>query len=300
VLKTLVHLAWRVFLSQTKRLRLSYSSGTTLQSCPRKYLHYKVLGTSKDSDIVEDTTALRVGSAYHEILEDCLHEEKNINNLKVKQIFETNEIDDKAQRGLVLAMVRKYLQLHAASGLKIVACEIEIGCKDILGYVDFVALLPDGTSWVLGDLKTAGRVDMEALSARLSRDAQLNLYAAYSRQIAERLDLDPDAFAGVRYRVTTKSSVKIRGDETLEDFVSRLIGKIRAIDFEIPVSRLSIPATHQLFLDLAEQANGLKDLPLHKVPQNRSHCMSYFRPCSYWSQCHGSLFSEGTLTYSEV
>lgn len=283
-----------------KHIRLSYSSGTTLQSCPRKYLHYKVLGTPKDPDLEEDTTALRVGSAYHEILEDCLHDASKIDNHKVKKIFETNGIEDKTQKGLVLAMVRKYLKLHEASGLKIVACEIEVGCTDILGYVDFVALLPDGNSWVLGDLKTSGRVDIEALSARLSRDAQLNLYAAYSKQIAEQLDLDPEAFAGVRYRVTTKSAAKIKASETLDDFVSRLTGKVRAIDFEIPVSQLSIPANHQLFLGLAAQANGMRQKPVQEIPQNRSHCMSYFRPCSYWSQCHGSLYSQSTLTYSEV
>ena len=199
-------------------MRLSYSSSTLYQGCKRKF-YYKKHAKPIDPDCEQDTTALRVGKAFHQIQEDCLHDKKKFKGSIATKAFVDNQILEETQRQMIMAMCLKYWELHSKQGLTIICCEMEIGDENVIGYIDAVMRDENGF-WYIVDLKTAGRLNASLLS-RLSRDVQLNLYSYYASQVAAVYDLDLSMFAGTRYRVTTKCTIKKQARETAHAFRDR-------------------------------------------------------------------------------
>jgi len=281
-------------------MRLSYSSSTLFNGCKRKF-YYKKRDYTMDSDSNQDTTALRVGSCFHQIQEDCLHSRGAFTPEIAKKAFSDNQIEDISQQQMILAMSQKYWDLHEKQKLIIICCEIEIGDSNVIGYVD--AVMADQTSghWYIVDLKTAGRLNSSLLS-KLSRDVQLNLYSFYASQIAGIHGLDMSKFAGTRYRVTTKCSIKKQAKESVHEFRDRCYGKVESYDIFIPVEDLIPKETHEGILKLRDEGIKLLRMPEEDVPQNMSYCENYFKPCEWFSRCYGHNFTDGakslTLTDS--
>lgn len=271
--------------------RLSYSSGQLLKNCTQKYFNYKVAGVPKDPDAEENYDAFNIGKAFHWVLESNMHTNTNLVSL-LKHAVEEFKVQDKM--ALIHAMLLKYLKLHEQSGLACVYAELEVSDTTYLGFVDAI-LMDDVGYWWIADLKTAAKFN-NLTRNKLATDPQLNLYAKYAREIAlalkgKGIELDPDKFKGVRYRATTKASLKQRKDESYKDYVIRLYTSINSYDAVIEKEFLHIEETweehkrlHQLSLDL-RYGNV-------QPTKNFSNCDSYFRPCEYWSVCHGCNYTD--------
>jgi hypothetical protein len=269
--------------------RLSYSSSTLLKNCSQKYHHYKVAGLAKDPDSEQNEEAFNVGKAFHFILETNLHGDLDMDLGKLlSDACKAYEVEH--AKGMLNAMVLRYMKLHKASGLKVVKCELALENEIFLGFVDVILLDPSNGEWWIGDLKTASRVAPTTL-ARLPRDTQLNLYSFFADDVAKLLDLDREKFAGSRYRVTTKSVLKQRRDESYRDHVIRTAKNIKSYDVPIPVRIMNPQAAwddheemHKWSMDLREGRAQPK--------KNMSYCDSFFKPCPYWSACYGKTFTE--------
>ncbi len=269
---------------------LSYSSASTLQECERRFSHYKLLRTPEDEDY-EKSSALAIGSAFHWLLEKSKHE-KPVSISADLAICVADPTIGLAEEDvpLVHAMVLRYLRLHKRMGLRVLAVEIEIRTEWFLGYVDAVMEDADGNFWIV-DLKTWKSV-MPSTTQMLPKDVQLGLYAAHSALVAEQLGLLPEKFAGVRWRVATKSSAKQKKTESYIDFVKRLADDhIKAYDIPVPKDRLNGDERLAAHFKLWEKSAELRADP-SKAAQNFKNCFSFFSPCAYWSKCHGQIFSE--------
>lgn len=268
--------------------QLSYSSARLLQGCERKFYHYKVKETPIDSDASKDTTAFIIGKAFHHILEMSNHKKPE----KIGELLEEcvqNLGLAETDCGLVHAMVLKYLRLRATTNLEAVAVEWKINDPTTIGFVDLIEKDTETGEWFISDLKTAKTFYPTTLS-KLPNDRQLNLYASYAPQIAEEFGLDLDKFAGCRYKVTTKSSAKQQAKESYLQYVKRVTDKfIKSYDIIIPKDKLNIVEVVAEHKRLYNRAQSIRDgaEPL----QNFGYCESYFKPCEYWSQCHGDNFS---------
>lgn len=270
--------------------RLSYSSANLLRNCERKYYFYKVKGIEKDNDANRDTSHFNLGTSFHWILENSMHKkpdsiskdlEYSVQNLGLKE----------EDTGLLHAMILQYLRLRKQGDFEAVACEYKIDAATTLGYVDLIEKRPNG-EWTISDLKTAATF-YESKIAELSKDRQLNLYGSYYREIAEAYDLDPEKFLGCRYLVTTKSKAKQQAKESYNDYVMRLVEKksVKSFAIFIPKALMDFEGTRAEHEALYERSMQLRENKADPS-QNFTYCQAFFRPCDYFSQCHGLTYSE--------
>ena len=274
----------------TENVRISYSSSQTFQGCNRKFYYEKIRKFDHDPDCDPDTKALRLGKAFHEVLEFCHHHKSLLKLEHFQKAFKNNGIDTPTEQGYIHAMVRKYLKLHLMSNLGIKAIEMKVGNSvDYLGFIDAVMGDSRGNWWIV-DLKTAGRLS-EALLSRLSLDPQLNIYSYFKAAIAKEKGLDVDKFRGVRYRVTTKPQIKCGAKEKLKDFVQRCMERIESYDISIPANELNPEFAYNRLMGLLDEARALQEMDEKDISQNYGYCESYFKPCPYWSRCYGHTFT---------
>jgi hypothetical protein len=270
---------------------LSPSSLTLFTTCARRYYHKKILNTPIDADASEEMEAFDVGKAFHQILEDCKHELNGVSGEVVKAATAKYNLTEEYHFPLIFSMLSKYKAMHAKSGLKALACEIEIDTDKFYGFVDVVLENKDGSQWWIGDMKTAASYS-PGIVPGLPLHPQLNLYAAHYMYIAGALDLDPQKFAGCRYRMTTKSKIIRKEGEDTPSYIGRLSKTIKSLDFILPKEIMNpdvIDHVHSEVFKYIEETKGKSDPTLY--PPNYSNCMQYFRPCAHWSQCHSGTYS---------
>lgn len=265
---------------------LSYSSATLLKNCPQKYYYYKVAQVAKDSDYEQNEEAFNVGKAFHYVMEMNGHTENDLDSW-LDKACRSFGVEDK--KGMLNAMLLRYLQVHKKSGLSVVECEFELKTDDFIGYIDAIMKDDNGLWWIV-DLKTASRYS-PITQARLTKDVQLNLYSYFAPKIAEYYELDPKKFAGARYRVTTKSDLTKKVTESYADHVRRTAKNVKSYDIVIPIELMNPEEFMQEHEDLKFKADMMRK-GLEEPTKNRSYCDSFFRPCEYWSQCHGKTYSE--------
>lgn len=278
-------------------VRLSYSSLKTLQSCEQKFWHHKINKTPKDSDY-EEGDSLVVGKAFHQVLEKTKH--AAVIGKDVEEAMMEHNVPQ-SYRGLIYAMAMQAMKLNKASGLLIVKCELEISHKDYVGYLDAIGKDEQGYWWII-DLKSAGVHDRKILP-RLPLDLQLNIYSYFKDHIGGALGLDPEKFAGCKYRQITKSKAQQRDGETLENYIKRLItpakekygdgfkAPVEVYDMTVPFSKMNPTMAWEIIQENLVRARELQNGGVPK--KNYSACLDYFRPCEFFSQCHGVTFSEG-------
>lgn len=269
--------------------RLSYSSANLLRGCERRYFFYKVDGVDKDKDYSDNTEAFAIGKSFHHVLEMSLHKKPEKISALLQECIDNFDLEeDKVP--LVHAMVLKYLRLHKTTNLETVACEYQIKDDIVNGFVDVIFKDKDSDDWYISDLKTSSRLSSTLLS-RLPLDRQLNLYTYFSDQIAKEFNLDPNKFKGCRYRLTTKSSARMRASENYNDYVLRMADLIKTYDIIVPIDKMDPVAVYEEHKELFNRSMQLRnhmDIP----KANYGYCDSYFKPCPYWSRCHGDCFSE--------
>ena len=273
-----------------KQVQLSYSSMCDLATCESKYYFRKVAKVEKDAD-AEESEAFGVGKAFHEYLEDVLHGETfNAANFEAAICAKAELHNVRPEAPLIAAMALAYMKLHKASGLKVVKCEQQVETPTYNGFID-VILVDDVGGWWIGDLKTAARFD-EKKVAQLPKDQQLNLYSHFAEHLAGYFNLDPSKFRGCRYRVTTKTKSQLKVGESVLDFAKRMVEResVTSYDAIIPVEIMDIGATWKHFEIMQERAVAINN---GEAPtKNLGACMNYFKPCDYWSKCHGKCFTE--------
>lgn len=271
---------------------LSPSSLALYLSCSRKFYYKKLANFSPDPDVEEDYEAFEVGKAFHKVLEDCRHELSGVTYDQVlKTVSEFKVENVQATAPMIFAMLGKYKAAHAKAGLKAVLCEQAIETDTFYGIVDVVLTDAEG-GWWIGDMKTAASFS-PTLVPTLPRHPQLNLYAYHYEILAAAAKLDPKKFKGCRYRLSTKSKLIQRKTESVAEYIGRLSGAVDAYDFIIPQDIMAPEEIYGLH-------KGVKDyIDIHKkgllptrFPQNFGNCTQYFRPCEFFSRCHGKCNSE--------
>lgn len=267
-----------------------------MMSCTEKYWHYKVNETTKDLDADESTKAFDIGKAFHHVLEHNNHSKDDLNTLLPQAKEEYNlEAEDMF---MVAGMLHKYLELHLKSKLQVVHCELALTSEWFIGYIDAILVDPETGGWYICDLKTAARLSAD-LAQRMSKDTQLNLYAAFIDQICEKLPtLKVEDFKGCLYRVTTKVKLKRKKSETPKEYIGRVFDRADCVEYFIPAEELNTEYYKSKHLDLHAQSMRFREGEEEPV-KNLNACFSYFRPCEYWSQCHDKMFSESHTSVIE-
>lgn len=278
---------------------LSHSSAKTLLTCEQKYVYYKVRAVERDKDYAK-SDALSIGSAVHYILEHSMGGTPKDILADIEHCFTDKDIllpEDK--RYLVHAMVLKMVRLNKHIGNTPVLAEPEILESWFKGYIDLVEVEPDTGIWWIVDYKCLKSFYPARDSVKLYRDPQMNMYAAKSDIVAKLAELDPKKFGGARYRVVTKSSAAMQDGESEVGYVKRLLDATKAYDVKIPVEKMATSDAVALHKKLHK-----KSLALHKEGakpvRNYNSCMDYFKPCEYWSHCHGELFSEMEGNFTQI
>ena len=275
--------------------KFSYSASNTYNGCERKYWYEKVANVPVDPDYTDDARALIVGKAFHSALEACRHDKSVFKPDMVHNACVEHGVVYPSDRGMILAMCYRYMNLHARSGLTVVVCEIRVGNEGVVGYIDAVMIDRNGYWWIV-DLKTAAMLNNFLLS-RLGNDPQLNLYAYFAPDVAADLRLDLEKFRGVRYRVTTKTRKVPKKQETTDSFMKRIYKEdIESFDIGIPVEELDPEGTYARFMELRGRVERTWLSKEEDVPQNFGNCESYRRPCPYWSRCYGDTFTGAART----
>jgi len=268
-------------------MKISYSGQSLMKACEKRFFLEKVAKASPDADYADDFTALQFGTAFHYVLEHSKHDHKLFSEELLNKAMKEAGFDDFAReiKFKVYACLTSYYKLRKASGLTLVASEYKVGDDDIVGYAD--AILTDSNqSWSILDNKTSGWVQPE-MFPRLTRDPQLNLYAAYAADMAKTHGLDLEKFTGIRYNVVQKPKHVVKKDESMKDYCTR--SNPACYEVFIPKEQL-VPsdAVHLIKSALAKA----KLLTEETAEPNYSNCLQYNRPCPFWSRCYGVTYSD--------
>lgn len=270
-------------------LRLSYSSAQDMRLCEQRWYHRKVANTPVDEDY-EEGDHFMIGKAFHHVLEMTKHEKPKKMSRWLKECTEHEDIGlPKEYYPLITAMVTRYCKLHKKIGLEVVCVEEKMEEEDFfLGYADAVMKNDKGHWWVV-DLKTAKSFRADYIPP-LIKNTQLSLYALYAMPIAEKYGLNPKKFKGARYRTTMKPGLKRKANETDGAYAKRLFEACNSYDVELPLKYLDMDAVDEHEIVQQRTKSLLKGLD--KPRRNYSSCTAFFKPCPYFSKCHGIGFEE--------
>lgn len=268
---------------------MSHSSCNLINSCERKYFYKKISQVAPD--VEQEQRHFILGKVFHLALENILHKQEEFSEEILAEAAREEGLENPSDIAMIEAMIIKYLLLHSKSELDVVVCEIAVGDDDTIGYIDAIMKDKNGF-WYITDLKTAGRFD-DNLMARLMKDQQLNLYAYFIDQIAEKLDLELDKFAGCLYRVTTKATIKWNKRETRKEYIERVYDRIESYSIFIPKDILNPKAAYETVIKAQKRATVLSSSDESEAKQCFNSCFDYFRPCDFFSQCYGYKHYEG-------
>jgi len=268
---------------------LSPSSFAEFTACNRKWFFRKVAKTPIDSDASEDYSAFNLGKAFHKALEDTKHNLEGYTHAQAVDVCAQFDVADEEDVLMIYAMLGRYKLLHAVENLEVIACEVVINTPEFYGITDAVMRDKEGLLWIV-DIKTAATFQSSLLSTAPSHP-QLNLYAKYFDQIAYSVGLKDAPFGGIRLRTTTKSRLTKKPTESATDFIARLSKSIKSSDIVVPRSELNVESISEQHMAVYERTSKAQAGDLEKFAPNYGNCMSYFRPCNYFSQCNKRVFT---------
>lgn len=273
--------------------KLSYSSFSTFMSCKRKFAYYKIFNYARDLDNEDDALNLRVGKAFHLLLEKSRHLQDPLNLEEVSEVCFDYELDEDME-AMVLAMLRSYRTLRAKTTLTPFAYEVEVNTPDFRGFIDVVYTDVDG-GWWIGDMKTGASYSI-FLNASLNLNWQLNLYAQHKEEVAALVGLDVKKFKGCVYTLVVKSRIKRKPNEDFDSYADRMTKSIVTYEIPIPKDELDPKEIWTQFKTALVQARSLAKMSdklcLKTASPNYNACSSYYKPCEYWSRCYGKNYTE--------
>jgi hypothetical protein len=272
---------------------MSYSSRKDLHTCARKWFFKKVAKVNRDDDLVEDDIHLRLGTAYHSLLE--INEEHRRATPNQAHYLATELDLEPEHEGQILAMAWAYSEFFSRLGVNCVAFEHRLLSDSVLGYIDRIYLNPQTREWYIVDHKTAKKMS-NGLPERLLRDEQTHSYFSFVDDICESLGLEMEKFSGCCYTVCYKPQYKMKAGETPFDYATRVLPKIKIEQFTfMPDEKFTKQVRGGLEADWMYQQSVKKKSeqdPDWTPPPNFNSCFDYFRPCPYWSRCYGRKYTE--------
>ena len=278
---------------------LSPSSFGEYSACNRKWFLRKVLKAPIDPDATEDYSAFMIGKAFHKALEDTKHNLAGFTHAQCIAVCAEFGVDEGDDIAMIYAMLGRYKELHAIDNLKVVGCEIVIDTPEFYGFVDVVMQDSEGLLWIV-DIKTAATFQQSML-ATVSSHPQLNLYAKYFDQVAYSVGLKDAPFGGIRLRTTTKSKLIRKATESVPEYIARMSKGIKSNEIVVPKESLNVEQISAQHLAAHAKTSGARVDDIEKFPCNYGNCMSYFRPCNYYSRCNKHTYSSPPATlFTEV
>lgn len=281
--------------------RLSHSSANLMRGCEQRFFHHKGL-TPKDSDYVEDMSSLILGKVVHYVLEMGGHQRIKTKDVYKHIMFYCAEHKVKYSEldvPLIVAMVLKYFKFIEKnfSDYELVVAEKEIKTPTFLGYIDAIFKNSKTGEWFICDLKTARLMaaSREKYKATLANDYQLNLYSYYAKDVGSHWNLDPEKFKGAWYRVVSKPRLKRRNEgrerpEEDTDYIKRLYKKVECLNYFVPLDLLNPDEFKTNHDELHKRGFDILNKKV-EPKKNFKNCMDFFRPCPWWSKCHGDNYS---------
>lgn len=258
-------------------MKLSASSLSTFKSCPHKY-NLKYVQKIKPL-LVEDSEALRLGSAFHRALEtgDLSSEEyayfddKTIKMIVASSNFVKNHYTFKTEDSL---NGLKICDLNDDNLLKEYHLNTKLGqFINLNGFIDLV-LLDDVKGDIIIDYKFTSS---SAFADSYKTSDQSVIYkTAYEQQTGRKV-------LNVYFLVVLKPTIRLKKSETPDEYFQRV--QEWYTDDKILLQKV------EKFEEL--QSDLEKDLTstLHCVNnnlyfKNKSACHNYGRKCEYWALCH--------------
>lgn len=275
--------------------KLSYSSFNLFMSCNRKYYLNKIAKVSPDPDATVDTLAFRFGKAFHKLLEDVGHNVSEITKSKIDQTCEDFDLVGLEHGPHLFALLRHYKRLQAKNELVATHFELEVVTAEFRGFIDVILKDKDGPGWWIGDMKTAAAYS-PFLNSKLPTDWQLNLYARHVPEIAGLTGHKVEDFKGCRYLLNAKSRLKLKKDDTFKSYAERLEAGITSFDIPVYKEELQPDSVYAIFRLAHKEISSLYKYKSQNAVKlalpNYNCCTSYYKPCEFWSQCHGKSYSE--------
>lgn len=275
-------------MTEQQKTIITQSAIKSYLDCPRYYENRYEVGIVKAD---EDITALRVGTNFHEVLEDrdngqpleaCLDRlDKTYHDREVSQ-----EMTQEYCR--LVGMTKFYFENYHFDGFRTIKTEEKIemflvnpetGSKSrsfaFQGKYD--GLIEDNEGPALLEHKTASQIGKDYIDRVSLFDIQTRLYCT-------ALDLDR-----VLYNVVKKPTIKLRKNDTEEIYIERILDWYRE-DSQEKVFRAWLTITPedkaeamQIAWDVGQKI--LMDRRTGRFTQNPGNCFKWHRPCSYWELC---------------
>jgi hypothetical protein len=235
-----------------------------------------------------------IGNCFHKVLELTFHNPNRFGEIDFRSLVESYDLNFHDDGARIAAMLRKYWALHLTLGLTVLACEIKFSGTYTNGIIDAI-MVDDFGEWWIVDLKTSGKKD-NGLPARISKDMQLNLYAAFRSEVAAQLKLDPELFAGIRYREALKPLQVRKSGELFDAFTVRCEEGAECREIVVPACELDSQEMYGEFSKVIERAHALQREFLTKESVvgrcNFKACLNYNSPCEWFSLCYGKTYSQ--------
>jgi hypothetical protein len=279
-------------MTEVKEARgLSYSSYSEYTACPRKYFYRKVAKFPIDSDASEDTEAFMIGKTFHKCLEDTKHDLTGYTFQQCVSVGAEFGVEDEDTLLMIFAMLSKYKLVHEKTKLKLVACEATVGTPTFYGVIDAVMYDENKEGFWIVDLKTAGSWSENTLITASSH-TQLNIYSRYADEVAAAVGLKDRVFLGCRLRVTTKSRLVKKKTESSSEYLARMSAGIRSLDIVIPRETMPVDRISKMHEEAADTILKATVADESKFSCNFGNCFMYYKPCNYYSRCHGVNYTE--------
>lgn len=268
-----------------KPLKLSASSRGTYVSCQRKFWHQYIAKTNKDDDY-SDPEYFIFGRVFAECLEAFRHEATFMASDVVQSIASKHGLKPDSPAKL-LACLRSYFAKFPSSNIR--ACEVWLENAVLRGKVDAISQEENG--FYIIENKTASEISV-TLPMELKSNPQICLYASEADSLKKTLNLADKTLLGVKYRVTSKPKERRKKNEDLLEYSLRCTS--RTEEFFVPLASLELDQvlrSFQIVLDEIKAKKSDKEL----FACNNQECVKFHQPCSYYSQCHGALYSNAKL-----
>lgn len=259
---------------------ITYSSNRAFKDCRKKY---KLRYVDQLVSITKDQT-MYFGTVTHKCLE-MFYKNIPLENIleyiqkSFKPEFQSKEIC------MLTAIMKVYHEKYSFNEFEVIALEekFEYETKDFIlkGKVDGIVKL-DGKYYIL-EHKTASRIDAGYID-RLTIDEQIHIYAMC---IQEKLGVKIE---GIIYNIIEKSQIRLKKNETLEEFTERFIKEYTEKDLfhrqHIPIYNESIAL---LVKDIDSTAYCIKEaIEKDLFYKNPSFCFNYNKPCPYFNICRSN------------
>lgn len=263
---------------------LSYSGMTTYLACPRKYAH-RYIDKIEMEDV--DTSAMDRGRAFHLLAQHWG---------KVSDALLLHELDnDQFELAKVQDAFNAYVNMTQSGALPVLNLqEVKIVSEEhqFIGYVDGIKIDDATGQWMLGEIKTAARLD-PVKWATLSVNQQISLYTSFAGEFAHGQFLDLDDLIGTSYRTVTlsqkrpsKGTKKDPRPEGADAFAKRIAGDSAVYHQMVKPTAEACHSARQSFEHVKAAVHDLNG-DAKRAVKNSGNCYAYNRPCEYFAHCWG-------------